>query len=275
MTADLESILSGQQSAAPESNHEQEQVTQAATEGGESQQQEQQTEATTQEGQQQGQKMVPHEALHAEKQKVKRYTEEVADFRRSNEALQRQVTELLQRVPVPQKEAPKAPDFFENPEAATAHHVQSQVSPQFDQINQTLLAIAKDNAITRFTEEAVNEAESAFITAMKSGKLDQSDYQKVVSSPNRYAAAVQWHKRQLAQAEIGDDPAKYREKLEAEIREKVLAELNGTQQQAQQQPAPVMPSNLAGARNVGARSGPAWSGPAPLQDIFNRARPSG
>jgi hypothetical protein len=34
------------------------------------------------EGEGQGQKMVPHEALHAEKQKVKRYTEEVADFRK-------------------------------------------------------------------------------------------------------------------------------------------------------------------------------------------------
>ena len=269
----LDDILSGGGSA-PATN-EQEVTQQVATEGGEGQQQEQQqTEAQGTEGQQQGQKMVPHEALHAEKQKVKRYTEEVAEFRRSNESLQRQVSELLQRVPVPQKETPKAPDFFENPEAATAHHVQSQVSPQFDQINQTLLAFAKDNAITRFTEDAVNEAERAFIAAMQGGKLDQADYQKVVGSPNRYAAAVQWHKRQLAQAEIGDDPAKYREKLEAEIREKVLAEINGGQPQAQQQPA-VMPSNLAGARNVGARSGPAWSGPAPLQDIFNRARPSG
>ena len=273
MSTDLDSILSGQGNAVSETNNEQEQVTQTATEGGESQQQEQQTEATTQEGQQQGQRMVPHEALHAEKQKVKRYTEEVADFRRSNEALQRQVTELLQRVPVPQREAPKAPDFFENPEAATAHHVQSQVSPQFDQINQTLLAIAKDNAITRFTEEAVDEAERAFITAMQGGKLDQADYQKVVTSPNRYAAAVQWHKRQLAQAEIGDDPAKYRERLEAELREKITAELNGTQQQAR--PAPVMPSNLAGARNTAPRSGPAWSGPASLQDIFDRRPLSG
>ncbi|ANW00680.1 hypothetical protein [Bradyrhizobium icense] len=270
MSNDLESILSGQQSAAPEP--EQEQVTQAAAAEGEGQQEQQQTGATEQEGQQQT-RTVPHEALHAEKQKVKRYTEEVAEFRRANETLQRQVSELLQRVPVQKQEAPQAPDFFEDPSAATRHEVRQTVSPQFDQINQTLLAFAKDNAITRFSEEAVNEAESAFISAMQSGKLDQGDYQKVVSSPNRYAAAVQWHKRQIAQAEIGDDPAAFRARLEAELREKILAEQGGQQQAQQRQP--VMPSNMAAARNVGARSGPAWGGPSPIQDIFDRSRQTG
>jgi hypothetical protein len=273
---DLDSILSGQGDAAPATN-EQEQATQAAQAEGQGQQQEQQTGATEQDEQRQGQKMVPHEALHAEKQKVRRYTEEVSDFRRSNEALQRQVNELLQRIPVPQKEQQQPPDWFENPEAATQHVVQSELTPQLTQFNQALLAIAKDNAITRFTEDAVNEAETAFISAMQSGKLDQADFQKVVSSPNRYAAAVQWHKRQLAQAEVGDDPSAYRAKIEAEVLAKYGIQ-PGTQQQAQpgNAAAPsLMPSNIAGAPNVGARSGPAWSGPAPLNDIFNRARSPG
>ena len=268
---DLDTILSGSSESAPAAV-EQETVTQATE--GESQQQ-QTTEVTTQEGEQRA-KMVPHEALHAEKQKVKRYTDEVADFRRSNEALQRQVTELLQRVPVPKVEQPQAPDFFEDPAKATRHEVMQSVSPQFEQINQTLLAIARDNAETRYTPETVSEAEQAFISAYQSQKLDPADYQKVVTSPNRYAAAVQWHKRQLAQAEIGDDPAAFRAKLEAELREKITAELQqGEQGQQTQQRQPVMPSNLAGARNVGARSGPAWSGPKTIDDIFSRARPSG
>jgi hypothetical protein len=270
MTTNLDSILSGQGEAVSETNDQQEQVTQETQAEGEGQQQE--TEATTQETQQQGQKTVPHEALHAEKQKVKRYTEEVTSLRQEiadrDAAWERRIAQLLEAQKPKQEPAPR-PDFFENPEAATQHLVQGQVSPQFEQINQTLQAFAKDNAITRFTEEAVNEAETAFISALQGGKLDQADYQKVVTSPNRYAAAVQWHKRQQAQAEIGDDPAAFKAKLEAEIREKVLAEMNGgTQQQAKA--APVMPSNLAGARNVGARSGPVWSGPASLQDIFNR-----
>ena len=267
MSNDLDNILSGNSSAAPEAN-EQEQVTQAAE--GESQQE--QPEAEQQEGEQ-GQRMVPQQALHAEKQKVKRYTEQVSDFQRqlseTNAAWERRMAQLVEAVKPKQEAAPK-PDWFENPEIATQHAVNSTVSPQFEQINQQLLAIARDNAETRFTPETVNEAEQAFISAMQSQKLDPADYQRVVSSPNRYAAAVQWHKRQQAQAEIGDDPAAYKTKLEAEIREKVLAEMNGGQP-AQQRQA-VMPSNLAGARNVGARSGPAWSGPSTIDDIFSRQR---
>src|SRR6185503_12259288 len=99
--------------------------------------------------------------------------------------------------------------------------------------------------------------------ALQSKTLDQADYQKVVSSPNRYAAAVQWHKAQLAKAEIGDDPAAFRAKIEAEILAKHGLTQEGGAAQQQQKPA-VMPSNLAGARNVGSRSGPAWSGPPSL-----------
>lgn len=269
--ADLDNILSGSSEAVPATN-EQEIVTQAAE--GESPQQD--TEAQGAEGEGGGQRMVPQQALHAEKQKVKRYTEQVSDFQRqlseTNAAWERRMAQLVEAVK-PKQEAAPPPDFFENPSAATRHEVQQFATPQFEQINQQLLAIARDNAETRFTPETVNEAEQAFISAYQSQKLDPADYQKVVSSPNRYAAAVQWFKRQQAQAEIGDDPAAYKAKLEAEIREKVLAEVNGGQP-AQQRQA-VMPSNLAGARNVGARSGPAWSGPSTIDDIFNRARPSG
>ena len=265
----LDTILSGGSESAPEANEQEQQVTQAAE--GESQPQ---PEAAAPEGDGGGQKMVPHEALHAEKQKVKRYTEEVADFRRQlaerDAAWERRMSELVQAVKPKQEQQPR-PDFFENPEAATQHTVQ----PQFDQISQTLLANAQLIAGIKYGDDKVAEAEKAFISAVQSRKLDPADYQKVVGSPNRYAAAVQWHQRQLAQAEIGDDPAAYRAKLEAEIREKVLAEVNGGGQQQEQQRQPVMPSNLAGVRNVGARNGPAWSGPASLQDIFNRKPASG
>lgn len=262
----LDSLLSGGGNV-PETE-EKEVVAQPEGEG-----QQEQPEAEQQEGETGQSKMVPHEALHAEKQKVKRYTEEVSDFRRSNEALQRQVAELLQRVPIPKQEQAPKPDWFENPEVATQHAVNSTVSPQFEQINQQLLAIARDNAETRFTPETVDTAEKAFISAMNGRTLDPADYQKVVSSPNRYAAAVQWHKRQLAQAEIGDDPAAFRAKLEAEILAKHGLTAEGAAAEVQPvQQKQVMPSNLAGARNVGSRSGPAWSGPPSLTDIFDTSR---
>jgi hypothetical protein len=221
-----------------------------------------------------GRKTVPLEALTEARGKVKRYTEEVADFRKSNENLQRQVTELLTRIPQQQQPTPpQAPDFFENPAGATRHEVESFVSPQFEQINRTMLAFAKDNAITRFTEEKVNEAEQAFIGAMQSKTLDPAEYHKVVGSPNRYAAAVQWHQRKLAEQEIGGDPAAFKEKVRTELEAEILAKHglapDGGKPANTGTPA-VMPSNLAGARNVGTRAGPAWSGPAPLTDIFKR-----
>ena len=279
----LDNILSGKGETAPAPEVKEAEVTQAT--GAEAQVETTETpdDDTPRTG------MVPHQALHAEKQKVKRYTEQVAEFdktvnglKEQNAALQRQMTEMLQRIPVQQQQPQEPPDFFADPERATRY----VVAPHLEQFSQQLLAIAKDNAIVRFTEEKVNEAERAFINAMQSRELDPADYQKVVNSPNRYAAAVQWHQRRLAQAEIGDDPAAYKARVEAEFLEKYgidpaaykakveaqFLEKYGVRPGEQAAPAvkPVMPSNLTGARNVGSRSGPQWAGPPTLADIFKR-----
>lgn len=220
-----------------------------------------------------GRKTVPLEALHAERSKAKRYTEEVADFRKqlqeTNAAWERRMAQVLEAVK-PKQEPQAVPDIFDNAPEAIRH----TVAPQFDQINQTVLANARLIAGMKYSDDEVDTAEKAFIEAVQSQRLDPADYHKVVGSPNRYAAAVQWHKRQQAQAEIGDDPQAFRAKVEAEILAKhgLAPPPAGQPQQQQAQPAPVMPSNLATARNVGARSGPAWSGPTPLQNIFDTKR---
>ncbi len=222
-------------------------------------------------------RMVPHEALHAEKQKVKRYTEQVADFEKKlggvheqNAALTRQVTELLQRIPQQRQEQPEPTDFFADPDKAMNERLQAALGQAVGPVQSQLMAQSQMLAGMKYGDDKVQEAEQAFITALQSNKLDPADYQRVVNSPNRYAAAAEWHKRQQAQAEIGDDPAAFKAKLETEIREKLLAEINGGNgQQAQQRPAPgPTPSNLAGARNVGTRTGPAWSGPSDIGSIF-------
>lgn len=217
-------------------------------------------------------RMVPHQALHAERQKVRRYTEEVADFRKAladtNAAFERRMAQLVEAI-APRQASPPVPDFFDNPQIATRHEVVQTVSPEFDRINQTLHSFARDQAVGRFEEAKVNEAEQAFLGALRAGQLDPADYRRVVGSPNRYAEAVRWHQRQSARAEIGDDPSAYKARLEAELREKILSELGGA---GAQRFALATPSNLAGARNVGSRSGPAWSGPASLNDIFDRRK---
>ena len=267
----LDNILSGQSDALPEQTAHEE-VTQAADQQAEEQQQE---EAEGQEGQEQRQSMVPHQALHAERQKTKRYTEEVSSLRQEiadrDAAWERRIAALMEaQKPKPEPQA--KPDWFENPDAAVQHAFQQNADPHFQRINQALLANAQMVASVKYGDDKVEAADKAFMEAVQSGKIDPADYQKVTSSPNIFTAAVQWHQRQLAQAEIGDDPTAYRAKVEAEILAKYGIQ-PGTQQQAQpgQQAAPVvMPSNIAGARNVGSRSGPAWSGPPTLQDIFAR-----
>lgn len=258
----LDNILSGRSDAASEQGQQVEEVAQVV----ETQEQEAPVEQQQTEGEGDGrQKMVPHEALHAEKQKVKRYTDEVVDLRKSNETLQRQIAEVLQRIPVPKVEPQQPPDQFEDFQGATRH----AVKPEIDRVGQALMANAQMIAGIKYGDEKVTEAESAFKQAFESGKIDPADAQKVLASPNVFAAAVQWHQRQIAQAEIGDDPAAFRARVEAELREKITAELQQGNQQ-QDKPAQVLPSNLAGARNVGSRSGPAWSGPTPIIDIFKR-----
>ena len=219
-----------------------------------------------------GRKLVPLEALTEARGKVKRYTEQVASFEQTlkerDDAWDRRFQQLLQTVKPPQQQEPaQVPDIFENAPEAIRH----TVAPQFEQMNEVLMANAKLVAGIKFTDEKVDEAEKAFITAIQSKQIDPADYHKVVGAPNRYAAAVQWHQRHLAQQEIGDDPTAYRAKVEAEILAKhgLTAPAEGGKP-ADQHPAPVMPSNLATARNVGARSGPAWGGPTPLADIFSR-----
>jgi hypothetical protein len=54
-----------------------------------------------------------------------------------------------------------------------------------------------------------------------------------------------------------------REQLEAEIRQKIMAEIG-------MPPKVQAPTTLANERSTGSRSGPAWSGPTPLGDIFGR-----
>ena len=65
--------------------------------------------------------------------------------------------------------------------------------------------------------------------------------------------------RMLMLKEVGDDPAAYRAKIEAEIR---------AQLQSQAQPQVNVPSSLNGARSVASRSAPAWTGPTDLGNIL-------
>jgi hypothetical protein len=270
----LDNILAGRETA-PVQEATQEQTTQATTEqAGAEQATEQTTETTETEQTGESGKQPPIGAIRqaareqGEKQAAKRYTEQVADFDRrlaeSNTAWERRFETLVAKLAPKQEQAP-APDIFENPQA----FVQHQVNEPLTELRGGMMQLGQMMAGMKHGDDVVHAADKAFSEAVATRSIDPADYQRVMRSPNVYDAAVKWHKRQQALSEIGDDPAAYRAKLEAEIRASLETGAQQQTEQAQQRPA-VMPSNFAAARNVGSRSGPAWAGPTPLNDIFKR-----
>lgn len=75
----------------------------------------------------------------------------------------------------------------------------------------------------------------------------------------------------LLDKEIGDDPAAYRQRLEAEVRAKIEAEMaaNGITTPTTQAPTKPSPTkSIAGSRGNGAGVTQAWSGPRSLEDVL-------
>lgn len=255
----LDNILSGREAAPETSNEVEKEVTQTAPVS-ESEPEQPTTDAV--EEPQTGQKMVPHEALHAEKQKVKRYTEEVADFRKqlseTNAAWERRMAQLVEAVK-PKQEAPQSVDFFTDPDAALNQRLGSVVDPLQSKLSTLETQMMRFAAISEHGVEKVKAFEDYVQRAIDSNDPEMQILgAQMRASRDPMATGLKWFEQRTF------DPAAERERLKAEI----LAELNGSGQQAA--PAAVMPSNLAGARNVGSRTGPAWAGPQPIADIFKR-----
>ncbi|OUM01664.1 hypothetical protein [Variovorax sp. JS1663] len=77
-------------------------------------------------------------------------------------------------------------------------------------------------------------------------------------SANPYEYAYREGKRIQMLKEIGDDPAAYRAKVEAEIRAQIQPST----------PSTPLPASLAGARSTATRSAPSFTGPTPLGSVF-------
>jgi len=87
---------------------------------------------------------------------------------------------------------------------------------------------------------------------------------QMMQQTNPYDFAYKEAARIQLQRELGDDPNAYKARLEAEIREKVMAELGqgGT-------PQVKLPASLGGARSSAPRGAPAYTGPTPFDQVVN------
>lgn len=269
MSTELENILSGQGAVAP--------APETRTEPQPEQLAEPQANAEpASEGEPQTDErgMVPVAALQAERQKAKRYTEQVAEFQQKLEQQNAQWEQRFSQIfaqiaPKPaQPEPEQAPDIWTDPDAYLQRGVQQAVSPVVGQLK----AMQRGMAELQFKPEVVAEAEKAFNTAANAGQLSKEFIQQINGSANPWAAAVQWHQQQTAMAEIGSDPAAWKAQQREALKAEIMAELQQGQQSGAQRAAPVMPGNFATGRNVGARSGPAYAGPPNLDDILGMRR---
>ncbi len=193
---------------------------------------------------------------------------EVASMRGQLQQFERMVQGIIPKPKPPEPEP--APDWYADPNAAMQHGLQQALSPIEQRMEDQRQAVSRMLVEDKFGTEPVETALKAMEAALQSDPSAGADYERVMRSQHPYASLIAWHKRRQTQAEIGDDPVAYRERVKAEL----LAEMQGGQAQpapAEARPAPVMPSNLAAARGVGNRTGPAWGGPASLQDIFDRS----
>jgi hypothetical protein len=259
--ADLDEIISsGGESAPVETVETQQKEVAEATPASEPEIQERETGADPR---------VPVAALQKqrekEREKAKRYTEQVAESQREISELKQTVQQLVNSLQA-QQPTPQAPEFWEQPEQAIDYRLNQVVTPIQQALVQQREEVSRMMAAEKFGEATINEAYET-LASMRGSPDFSLTYRQIMSSPHPYGALVDWHYKQQLLSEIGSDPAAYKEKLKAEVR----AELQGSVGIQQQQATPsVMPSNFATAPNRGARTGPSWSGPTPLADIFAR-----
>ena len=209
-----------------------------------------QEEATTEEQPQEAAETPEPEAPAPEEPTVP-----LAVFKSMRDDLKTQIDQVKsQLTPQRQPEPVKAPDMFEQPE-----QYQQFVSQQIQGARtSTKLEMSRFMAEREFGKEAVDEVVQYF------DQNPQLSHQ-FVNEPSPFHAAKAYVDAQRTAQEIGNDPAAYKAKMEAEIRAKIEAEMAA--KQAQDMAAKAAPS-LANTNGTGGKTDPGWSGPTPLESLI-------
>ena len=166
--------------------------------------------------------------------------------------VRRELQELKQGLPRP--EAPKAPDMLSDPEGYTAFIAQQVQAAQ----TQTKLVTSRMMAEQEFGKDIVAKAFEFFNDR-------PAESQALMNHVSPFHAAVEAYQQHAVAQEIGNDPAAYRAKVEAEVRAQIEAEM--VAKQAQAKVAQAAPS-LANATGIGGGPRTNWTGPTPLENVL-------
>ena len=218
---------------------------------------------------------------------------------------QRQMQAMFQQMQgqgrQPQPQAPQQPaeipDPFVDPEAYAQFQARQVFEKQFSpfaqqmqqreqQLARTLQGLQRATAVSQFGADEAKAAEEAFNTAAARGAIHPLDHQRIQTSENPFAAAVEWHRRERALTTTGGDPNKWFEgEFQRRLREdpafqqQAYSLLSGQAQQAAGtsvpaagRPAPVF-TGLPSLNATAGTSGQQPSGPMSEADIFAAAPP--
>jgi len=157
------------------------------------------------------------------------------DEREKRQKLEREREELRQKQQ--SQEPEKKPDFWENPEAAI-----SQVQEQVEQrIMNERLNFSEQFARQTHGDEAVEAATKAF---QEAAQKDPALAVQLRQQNDPYGFVIGWHKKQSFLEQVGDDPDAWMKQKEAEIRERLQAEMQPSRPQTP-------PKSLASAPSAG------------------------
>lgn len=208
---------------------------------------------------------VPMRVLHDTRRERQDWKEKAVRAETERDELRRQLEEAKRAPvapPVPQQQyqPPAQIDPVSDPAGYHAHVQQLMLN---ERLNISEMQLRRDLGPEK-VDEAVAEFKQA---AAKNPNLMPQLYQQ----PDPYA----WMAKQVEvlrmQREIGEDPAGYRAKLEAEVRAKIEAEMQATQPAERPvSPAARLAPSLANARSAAPRASGAWVGPMPLEQMFPR-----
>ena len=216
-----------------------------------------------------GEPVIPRRAYEDERRKRQDWKERAARLEGELTAIKRQQEEA-RRPPSQQQQYQPPPDPAINPQGWAQHVVQQQ---QAQLLNERL-----NNSEMMLREKIGDEKVSEYVAEFRElANSDPTLFGKLYSQPHPYNWMTREVDRLRLVRDVGDDPAAFRAKIEAEARTRWEAE--ATTRAAPVSPAAGMQPSLANARSVAGRTAGQWSGEPSLEDVLspiqNRKRPNG
>jgi len=159
------------------------------------------------------QQQQPHQVPLSELIEERKRRQSAEEYQRNQQRRIDQLEQTMARLTQPPPPQQPQIDPYEDPNAFAQQMMQA--------VDQRFLNMSLNESERRARSEHGTEAvDAAFEAAQRSGFA-----QAFVNKPDAYGEMVRWHKAQQVAETIGVDPNAYRQKLEQEVRAKVLAEM--------------------------------------------------